>query len=56
MFFHLMIISQTDVDLQKEYGQLIVLFATAGIPYMLSKSRRPAICTRDPDANAMKFT
>ncbi|KAG7021949.1 hypothetical protein SDJN02_15677, partial [Cucurbita argyrosperma subsp. argyrosperma] len=27
-----------------------------GIPYTLSKSGRPAIFTRDPDANALEFT
>jgi glyoxylase I family protein len=28
----------------------------AGIPYTLSRSGRPAIFTRDPDANALEFT
>lgn len=51
-----MIISQTDVDFQEESGQLTLRFATAGIPYTLSKSGRPAIFTRDPDANALEFT
>jgi len=27
-----------------------------GVPYTLSRSGRPAIFTRDPDANALEFT
>lgn len=30
-------------------------FCFAGIRYTLSKSGRPAIFTRDPDANALEF-
>lgn len=33
-----------------------MLFYYTGIPYTLSRSGRPAIFTRDPDANALEFT
>lgn len=33
-----------------------VIFYFVGIPYTLSRSGRPAIFTRDPDANALEFT
>lgn len=33
-----------------------VFFYIVGIPYTLSRSGRPAIFTRDPDANALEFT
>lgn len=35
---------------------ILLLSDHAGIPYTLSKSGRPAIFTRDPDANALEFT
>lgn len=35
---------------------LMHLIYFVGIPYTLSKSGRPAIFTRDPDANALEFT
>ena len=37
-------------------GFLIVLLKMTGIPYTLSRSGRPAIFFRDPDANALEFT
>ncbi|KAL1335528.1 hypothetical protein HN51_064390 [Arachis hypogaea] len=36
--------------------KLKAIFDKAGIPYTLSKSGRPAIFARDPDANALEFT
>jgi len=33
-----------------------VIFCFVDIPYTLSRSGRPAIFTRDPDANALEFT
>jgi len=33
-----------------------VIFCFVGIAYTLSRSGRPAIFTRDPDANALEFT
>lgn len=33
----------------------VELFYFTGIPYTLSRSGRPAIFTRDPDANALEF-
>ncbi|KAL5698652.1 hypothetical protein ACHQM5_029661 [Ranunculus cassubicifolius] len=40
----------------KDVSKLKNVFDKAGIPYTLSKSGRPAIFTRDPDANALEFT
>ncbi|KAJ4851158.1 hypothetical protein Tsubulata_003244 [Turnera subulata] len=40
----------------RDVSKLKVIFDKAGIPYTLSKSGRPAIFTRDPDANALEFT
>ncbi|CAK9328212.1 unnamed protein product [Citrullus colocynthis] len=40
----------------KDVSKLKVILDKAGIPYTLSKSGRPAIFTRDPDANALEFT
>ncbi|KAI3991967.1 hypothetical protein MKX01_012912 [Papaver californicum] len=40
----------------RDVSKLKVVFDKAGIPYTLSKSGRPAIFARDPDANALEFT
>ncbi|KAG6588055.1 hypothetical protein SDJN03_16620, partial [Cucurbita argyrosperma subsp. sororia] len=40
----------------RDVSKLKVILDKAGIPYTLSKSGRPAISTRDPDANALEFT
>ncbi|XP_015571682.2 glyoxylase I 4 [Ricinus communis] len=40
----------------RDVSKLKVILDNAGIPYTLSKSGRPAIFTRDPDANALEFT
>ncbi|KAK2645307.1 hypothetical protein Ddye_020502 [Dipteronia dyeriana] len=40
----------------RDVSKLKVILDKAGIPYTLSKSGRPAIFTRDPDANALEFT
>ncbi|KAF7806760.1 putative lactoylglutathione lyase [Senna tora] len=40
----------------RDVSKLKAIFDEAGIPYTLSKSGRPAIFTRDPDANALEFT
>ncbi|KAL5770973.1 hypothetical protein ACOSP7_015127 [Xanthoceras sorbifolium] len=40
----------------RDVCQLKTILDEAGIPYTLSKSGRPAIFTRDPDANALEFT
>lgn len=39
----------------KDVSKLKAILDKAGIPYTLSKSGRPAIFTRDPDANALEF-
>uniref|UniRef100_A0A2P2JUT0 VOC domain-containing protein n=1 Tax=Rhizophora mucronata TaxID=61149 RepID=A0A2P2JUT0_RHIMU len=39
-----------------DVSKLKAILDKAGIPYTLSKSGRPAIFTRDPDANALEFT
>lgn len=39
----------------KDVSKLKAVLDKAGIPYTLSKSGRPAIFTRDPDANALEF-
>ncbi|KAB1208309.1 hypothetical protein CJ030_MR7G023838 [Morella rubra] len=36
--------------------RLKAILDKAGIPYTLSRYGRPAIFTRDPDANALEFT
>ncbi|XP_074304430.1 uncharacterized protein LOC141639149 isoform X2 [Silene latifolia] len=40
----------------KDVSKLKEVLDEAGIPYTLSRSGRPAIFTRDPDANALEFT
>ncbi|OIT26161.1 PREDICTED: uncharacterized protein LOC109215671 [Nicotiana attenuata] len=40
----------------RDVSKLKVILDEAGIPYTLSRSGRPAIFTRDPDANALEFT
>ncbi|CAA0821411.1 Lactoylglutathione lyase / glyoxalase I family protein [Striga hermonthica] len=40
----------------RDVSKLKGIFDKAGIPYTLSRSGRPAIFTRDPDANALEFT
>ncbi|KAK9099411.1 hypothetical protein Syun_026456 [Stephania yunnanensis] len=40
----------------RDVSKLKALLDKAGIPYTLSRSGRPAIFTRDPDANALEFT
>ncbi|GLT98713.1 hypothetical protein SLE2022_162040 [Rubroshorea leprosula] len=40
----------------RDVSKLKTILDKAGIPYTLSKSGRPAIFTRDPDANALEFT
>ncbi|CAA7408808.1 unnamed protein product [Spirodela intermedia] len=40
----------------KDVSKLKVIFDDAGIQYTLSRSGRPAIFARDPDANALEFT
>ncbi|MCL7051776.1 hypothetical protein MKW94_023888 [Papaver nudicaule] len=40
----------------RDVSKLKAVFDKAGIPYTLSKSGRPAIFARDPDANALEFT
>ncbi|KAH9622770.1 hypothetical protein KSS87_008355 [Heliosperma pusillum] len=40
----------------KDVSNLKEILDKAGIPYTLSRSGRPAIFTRDPDANALEFT
>ncbi|KAF4357121.1 glyoxylase I 4 [Cannabis sativa] len=40
----------------RDVSKLKAIFDKAGIPYTLSKSGRPAIFARDPDANALEFT
>ncbi|XP_054821299.1 glyoxylase I 4 [Prosopis cineraria] len=40
----------------QDVSKLKTILDEAGIPYTLSKSGRPAIFTRDPDANALEFT
>ncbi|KAA0055807.1 Lactoylglutathione lyase / glyoxalase I family protein [Cucumis melo var. makuwa] len=40
----------------RDVSKLKAILDKAGIPYTLSKSGRPAIFTRDPDANALEFT
>ncbi|CAI9100645.1 OLC1v1037781C1 [Oldenlandia corymbosa var. corymbosa] len=40
----------------QDVSKLKEILDEAGIPYTLSKSGRPAIFTRDPDANALEFT
>lgn len=40
----------------KDVSKLKIILDKAGVPYTLSKSGRPAIFTRDPDANALEFT
>ncbi|KAI4335266.1 hypothetical protein L6164_013929 [Bauhinia variegata] len=40
----------------RDVSKLKAIFDKAGIPYTLSRSGRPAIFTRDPDANALEFT
>ncbi|XP_073275634.1 uncharacterized protein [Primulina huaijiensis] len=39
-----------------DVSKLKSIFDREGIPYTLSRSGRPAIFTRDPDANALEFT
>ncbi|KAK9275027.1 hypothetical protein L1049_022285 [Liquidambar formosana] len=40
----------------RDVSKLKARFDKAGHPYTLSRSGRPAIFTRDPDANALEFT
>ncbi|KDP33867.1 hypothetical protein JCGZ_07438 [Jatropha curcas] len=40
----------------RDVSKLKAILDKAGVPYTLSKSGRPAIFTRDPDANALEFT
>ncbi|KAG9152354.1 hypothetical protein Leryth_016732 [Lithospermum erythrorhizon] len=40
----------------KDVSKLKAVLDEAGISYTLSRSGRPAIFTRDPDANALEFT
>ncbi|ESR64761.1 VOC domain-containing protein [Citrus sinensis] len=40
----------------RDVSKLKMILDKAGISYTLSKSGRPAIFTRDPDANALEFT
>ncbi|CAA0827028.1 Lactoylglutathione lyase / glyoxalase I family protein, partial [Striga hermonthica] len=40
----------------RDVSKLKGILDKAGIPYTLSRSGRPAIFTRDPDANALEFT
>uniref|UniRef100_A0A2N9H811 VOC domain-containing protein n=1 Tax=Fagus sylvatica TaxID=28930 RepID=A0A2N9H811_FAGSY len=40
----------------RDVSKLKTILDKAGIPYTLSRSGRPAIFTRDPDANALEFT
>ncbi|XP_047151742.1 glyoxylase I 4-like [Vigna umbellata] len=40
----------------RDVYKLKAILDKAGIPYTLSRSGRPAIFTRDPDANALEFT
>ncbi|KAL5149395.1 hypothetical protein HKD37_13G036229 [Glycine soja] len=40
----------------RDVSKLKAIFDKAGIAYTLSHSGRPAIFTRDPDANALEFT
>ncbi|GFP79428.1 hypothetical protein PHJA_000086300 [Phtheirospermum japonicum] len=40
----------------RDVSKLKDILEKAGIPYTLSRSGRPAIFTRDPDANALEFT
>ncbi|KAK9101406.1 hypothetical protein Scep_024836 [Stephania cephalantha] len=40
----------------RDVSKLKAVLDKAGIPYTLSRSGRPAIFTRDPDANALEFT
>ncbi|PON84448.1 Glyoxalase/fosfomycin resistance/dioxygenase domain containing protein [Trema orientale] len=40
----------------RDVSKLKAIFDEAGIAYTLSKSGRPAIFARDPDANALEFT
>ncbi|CAJ1941645.1 unnamed protein product [Sphenostylis stenocarpa] len=40
----------------RDVSKLKEILDKAGIPYTLSRSGRPAIFTRDPDANALEFT
>lgn len=40
----------------RDVAKLKEILDRAGIPYTLSRSGRPALFTRDPDANALEFT
>ncbi|NP_001351916.1 uncharacterized protein LOC101500266 [Cicer arietinum] len=40
----------------RDVSKLKAILDKTGIPYTLSRSGRPAIFTRDPDANALEFT
>lgn len=40
----------------RDVSKLKAILDKADIPYTLSRSGRPAIFTRDPDANALEFT
>ncbi|MCH85562.1 glyoxalase/bleomycin resistance protein/dioxygenase, partial [Trifolium medium] len=40
----------------RDVSKLKAILDKAGISYTLSRSGRPAIFTRDPDANALEFT
>ncbi|XP_042475368.1 uncharacterized protein LOC122057360 [Macadamia integrifolia] len=40
----------------RDVSKLKAIFDKAGVPYTLSRSGRPAIFARDPDANALEFT
>nr|GMD11973.1 Glyoxalase-like domain protein [Ipomoea batatas]GMD86269.1 Glyoxalase-like domain protein [Ipomoea batatas] len=40
----------------RDVSKLKTILDKAGIPYTLSRSGRPALFTRDPDANALEFT
>lgn len=40
----------------RDVSKLKAILDKAGVPYTLSRSGRPAIFTRDPDANALEFT
>ncbi|CAK9177126.1 unnamed protein product [Ilex paraguariensis] len=40
----------------RDVSKLKAILDGVGIPYTLSRSGRPAIFTRDPDANALEFT
>lgn len=54
-FPHLMKFISYVNDFERNVDGLLCIIFTAGIPYTLSKSGRPAIFFRDPDENALEF-